>query len=146
MWDLLKESVAFVVVVLSCVLALALFMGSPNANALTPGETVVLKWDTPMERVDGSPVTVDQLDYYTIICNGYNTGNAESILTLPVDADQDTQEVKRTELFMSYGDYKCQIKVTAKDGTDGEWSEYVRVNWDAGEPNPAKNVMIVNDD
>jgi hypothetical protein len=133
-----------VAVTLVCLAVLGVFFVNP-AYALTPGETIVLSWQTPMERVDGTPLSTDELDYYTVICNGYNTGNAESILTLPVNGNGAAREVARTDLFKSYGHYKCRIKVTDSAGTDGKWSEYVEVNWRDSKPSPAFNIMIVVD-
>lgn len=108
------------------------------------GDTVKLVWESPTVRADGTPAEPEALDYYTVMCNGYNSGNAESLITLPADGTP-TREIKRTELFTSYGDYKCRAKVSMQDGADSAWSEYVRVNWRDAPPAPVTNVLIVTD-
>jgi hypothetical protein len=145
MWDELKESMAFVIVLLSSTFALALLLTPSEAEAITPGETVVLSWEDTLNRVDGTPLSRDELDYHTIECNEYSSGNSQSTLQIPVTPDEDTREVERTDLFESYGDYKCRLQVTTTSGESSAWSQYARVNWSDAPPNSAVNIMIVTD-
>jgi hypothetical protein len=90
-------------------LALALLvLGASDAFA----ETKTFAWDAPTTRDDGAPLTVDELDFYELECNGV------PVTTFPGEAETGLVD-------MLNGAYTCALYAVDVDGLRSDMSNEV---------------------
>lgn len=100
------------------ILALTLFAMPALAVDIT------VTWEPPAERVDGTPITVDELSGYEAECSG------NVVLDL---ADGAATEAT---IALDYGRYDCRMRVYDTEGLVSDWSTVVSVVVNASPNSP----------
>ena len=78
---------------------LAVFPGLSTAVDL---ENTTITWVPPTDRVDGTPLSATDLDYYVFSCR---TGDGEHVDLIEIPGDRSEYVTPRAVLFPVSGDY-----------------------------------------
>lgn len=114
-------------------------------------EDLAVSFTTPVERVNGDPLTIEEISHYDFRCFVVSESPQENIEYYSVDIPKHTEDgskefaIKMSELFPDYGDYNCEI---ATVDTDGLLSDYAfmaggPVEFDPSKPEAPTNVILL---
>lgn len=92
------------------------------ANEVVVDDTMDFSFQPPTTRMDGSPLSLDEIDGYDLSCAGRN------IWITPEEAEGGYR-AQTSEVLPDYGQYVCKISTVDTDGLASQWSNEVLVSW-----------------
>lgn len=95
-----------------------------------------ISWDAPTTRVDGQPLSLDEIQNYNLYCGDVTT-------TIPPSTETGTYEVSRSEILPGYGEHTCYMTTVDVNGLESEPSERVTIAWEITAPSSPTNLIII---
>lgn len=115
---------------------LMIVLAAVPAFAQEPPEAdapVVIEWDRPTERLDGTPISAEEISGYELGCS-VEPGTYDDA-RLPVPGGEAQQhETSRADFLPGYGDYHCALRAIDTDGRASPWSNEIQLSWTPAAP------------
>lgn len=92
------------------------------ASEVVVDDTINFNFQPPTTRVDGTSLSMDEIDGYDINCAG------KTIWVTPEEAEGGYR-AQTSEVLPDYGQYACKVATVDTDGLRAEWSNEVMVSW-----------------
>lgn len=104
---------------------------------------IVIEWDRPTARVDGQPLSTDEIAGYQLGCS-MQAGVYDAVdLVIPGGAAEE-HETRRADILPGYGEYYCALRTVDTDGRAGPWSNEVQIAWNPAAPGAPSIRLIIN--
>lgn len=92
------------------------------------------QWQRPTAYTDGAPLLDQDIDFYSLYCNGTHMGDIENIGM--------TESWQAPVGFFAPGTYECHLTVTDINGQESEASNSVNFTVGPRVPNPPTGLVI----
>ena len=116
----------------------ALVLPQVQAQVQEPTTPVVIGWEPPTARVDGTALDpATELSAYRLYCE------SADVVAIPAASNEGRYEVPLAEVFPQYGTYDCSLTAVDTEGRESARSNTVAVVWPAARPNEPTQLIIL---